>query len=355
MCGWAIQTKLVTDELRRRGHVCDVLKINEGREVKDPSYVDVQNGRDYLFKVLRYAFLGYRLNVHVNGMSKKGYVLALIAVLAGRLVFRPALVTFHGGLAQDYFPRPDSPRLRFAFWLLFALAGGVACDSSDIKQAIVAYGIRPEKVSSIATFSSQYLSFTPAELTAEINDFLAQRDPVFFCYVSFRAEYRLDVLREGMAKFRRLYPRAGFVWLGFPEKEMPAARKFVEDWPADERASLLLLGNLTHDQFLTLMSRSFASLRTPGCDGVAASVLESLTLGVPVVASENGRRPAGVITYDEMNADDMVAKLRYLAENYEQVKAKTRLADAEDNVGLMANWLAGESVAAGQQEAVRVG
>src|SRR5437870_8653832 len=84
MCGWAIQTKLVTDELRRRGHICDVLKINEGRQVKDSSYVDVQGGWDYLVKVLRFAFRGYRLNVHVNGMSKKGYVLALIAALAGR-------------------------------------------------------------------------------------------------------------------------------------------------------------------------------------------------------------------------------------------------------------------------------
>src|SRR6478752_4529888 len=210
MCGWAIQTKLVTDELRRRGHVCDVLKINEGRQEKDPSYVDVQGGRDYLLKVLRFAFRGYRLNVHVNGMSKKGYVLALIAVLAGRLVFHPALVTFHGGLSQDYFPRPDSSRLRFAFWLLFALAGGVACDSAEIRKAIVDYGIRPEKVSAIATFSSQYLSFVPAKLAAEIETFLAQRDPVFFCYVSFRAEYRLEVLREGMMKFRKLYPKAGF-------------------------------------------------------------------------------------------------------------------------------------------------
>ena len=43
MCGWAIQTSLVTGELRKRGYVCDVLKINEGRQIKDPSYVDVQN------------------------------------------------------------------------------------------------------------------------------------------------------------------------------------------------------------------------------------------------------------------------------------------------------------------------
>src|SRR5260221_6151583 len=108
MCGGAIQTKLVTDELRRRGHVCDVLKINEGRQVKDPSYVDVQGGLDYLFKVVRFAFRGYRLNVHVNGMSKKGYVLALIAVLSGRLVFLASLVACHCGPLQLYFLRPAS-------------------------------------------------------------------------------------------------------------------------------------------------------------------------------------------------------------------------------------------------------
>lgn len=355
MCGWAIQTKLVTDELRRRGHICDVLKINEGRQVKDPSYVDVQNGRDYLLKVLRFAFRGYRLNVHVNGMSKKGYILALIAALAGRLVLRPALVTFHGGLSQDYFPRPDSRRLRFAFRLLFKLAGGIACDSPEIGQAIVEYGIRPDKVSAIATFSSQYVSFQPAQLPAEIEQFLAARDPVFFCYVSFRTEYRLEVLRDGMKKFCRQFPKAGFVWLGFPEKEMPAASNFVQDWPEDERQSLLLLGNLTHDEFLTLMSRCFACLRTPACDGVAASVLESLSLGIPVVASENGRRPAGVITYEEMSSDDMVAKLRYLAENYQQVKARTHLADADDNVDLMVKWLVGESDTPARREVVRVG
>jgi len=52
MCGWAIQTYLVTVELRRRGQVCDVLKINENRMVKSPDYVDVQDGWDYLKKIV---------------------------------------------------------------------------------------------------------------------------------------------------------------------------------------------------------------------------------------------------------------------------------------------------------------
>src|ERR1700752_98980 len=119
MSGWAIQTKLVTDELRRRGYVCGVLKINENRTIKDPAYIDVQGGWDYVQKVLRHAFGGYRLNVHLNGMSKKGYLLALIAALAGRLVLRPAMVTFHGGLSQEYFPRHDTWSLHHAFRTLF--------------------------------------------------------------------------------------------------------------------------------------------------------------------------------------------------------------------------------------------
>lgn len=355
MCGWAIQTKLVTEELRRRGHVCDVLKINENREVKDPAYIDVQGGWDYFVKVLSHALRGYRLNIHVNGMSKKGYLLALAAVLAGRLAFHPTLLTFHGGLNQDFFPRTDSPKLRFTFRWLFKLAGGIACDSADIRAAIVDYGIPPDKVTAIATFSTQYLNFDSARLAPEIESFLASHHPVFFSYVSFRAEYRLEVLREGMARYRKLYPKAGFIWLGFPGKEMPMAEEFVKDWPADERQSLLLLGNLTHDHFLTLMTSCFACLRTPACDGVAASVLEALALGVPVVASENGRRPAGVITYDDVSAEDMCAKLQYLTQHYAEIKARTRPDSADDNVSFMADWLAGETHAGVKSEVVHAG
>jgi len=342
MCGWAIQTKLVTEELRRRGHTCEVLKINENRQVKDPAYVDVQSGLDYLRKVARYGMAGYRLNAHVNAMSKKGYLLAMIAVLVGRILGRPALLTFHGGLSQDYFPRRDSWKLYQAFRLLFGLAGAVACDSAEIKQAIERYGIPSSKVIAIATFSPQYLHFQTAVLPVEAEEFLSRRRPVFFSYVSFRPEYRLDTLREGMSLFRKNHPLAGFVWLGFPGNELPSARKFVAAWPPEERDSLLLLGNLNHDQFLTLMTRCFGVLRTPACDGVAASVLEALALGVPVVASENGRRPADVITYEDASSEDMCSKLLYLVENHATVKTGLAGIPSIDNVGQMADWLSGE-------------
>lgn len=342
MCGWAIQTKLVTEELRRRGHSCEVLKINENRQVKDPAYEDVQNGFDYVWKVLRYGMSGYRLNVHLNGMSKKGYLLAMVAVLVGRLFARPAFVTFHGGLSQYYFPRHDSWKLHHAFKLLFRLAGGVACDSPEIKHAIEGYQIPAAKVQAIATFSPQYLEFEAAALSPEVEEFLSRRRPVIFAYVSFRPEYRLETVRECMSLFRKDHELAGFIWLGFPEKELPLAREFVALWPKEKRESLLLLGNLDHAQFLTLLSRCFGVLRTPACDGVAASVLEALALGVPVVASENGRRPDGVLRFEDGNAEDMCSKLLYLVDHYEAVKAGLALNTSSDNVGQMADWLAGE-------------
>jgi glycosyltransferase involved in cell wall biosynthesis len=341
LCGWAIHLKLVVDEMRRRGYTCEVLKINENREVKSPDYVDVQGGLDYFLKLWRYSFRGYRLSMHVNGQSKVGYLLALSAMMVGRLTFRTAYLTFHGGLSQMYFPKRDSLKLRTAFWLLFALAGKITCNSEDIKQEIAKYGISPDKISAISAFSSQYLNFEAQSFSQPVEDFFHAHEPVICAYVSFRPEYELATMREAMAALRKSYPKAGFVWLGFPGKEMPKAEEFVGTWSAAERESLLLLGNMDHDQFLSLMTRSAIFWRTPTCDGVSASVLESLTLGIPVVASENGRRPTGVVTYRETDAADMSSKLAYVLENWNEVKAALKTSDSEDKVGEKVDWLVG--------------
>jgi glycosyltransferase involved in cell wall biosynthesis len=343
LCGWAIQTKMLVEEIRRRGHVCEVLKINEGRKVKSYEYVDVQNGFDYVFKLIRFAWRGYRFQVHVNGWSKPGYVLALLAAIVGRIAGRPAALAWRGGLQQKYFPRTRDWFARRAFRFLFRSAGRISCNSMAVKQAIESYGIPPERVAAIAGFSVQHLKFRPALLTGESETFLEKRCPVFFCYVSFRPEYRLPKLREAMARFREHYAQAGFIWLGFPGKEMAPAREYVNSWPERERESLLLLGNLPHDEFLTLLSRSAGYIRTPACDGVAASVLESLALRTPVVASENHYRPEGVITYHDGDSEDLSRKLVDLMSRYQEMLERTGLEGAENNVALAADWLLGET------------
>jgi peptidoglycan/xylan/chitin deacetylase (PgdA/CDA1 family)/glycosyltransferase involved in cell wall biosynthesis len=339
-CGWAMQTKVLTEELRRRGAVCEVLNINpENRRVKSREYVDVQNGRDYFWKLVKFSLRGYRFQTHVNAESPKGYLLALSAHLMGRAVGRPAVMTFHGGLPQTYFPRTDSRFLRFAFRLLFATAGSITCDNEEMKRAIQSYGTNGRPIAPFACFSPQYLKFQKRPLPAEIERFLDGHSPVFFCYVSFRPEYALEELRQGIELFARREPHAGFIWVGFPAKELPHAEAYLEDLPGGRPGNILLLGNLDHDAFLSLLARCFAYVRPPACDGISASVLESLALGVPVIAAENGRRPAGVVTYRFADPKDLCAKLGYVVENYDFVKRATRLEKAEDAVERAAQWL----------------
>src|ERR1700687_3998469 len=240
MCGWAIQTTLLEEELKRRNHTCRVLKINEGRQTKSPDYVDVQNGFDYLAKLLRFLFQGYHFHMHVNGGSPKGYMRALLAVVIGRVSGKPAVLAFHGGLPQPYFPRQDSWSLRIACQLLFHLAGRLTCDSAEIRAAIEDYGVSCGKLAALPCFSEELPNFAVVKLPDEIERFLSSHHPVFSCYVSFRPEYRLPVLREAMDKFRKIHPKTGFVWVGFPEKEVPAARTYVSEWSEEERDHLQL-------------------------------------------------------------------------------------------------------------------
>lgn len=339
MCGWAIQTQLAVQELRRRGHACEVLKINDNRHIPDAAYIDVQSPWDYAWKVILHCRRGFAVNAHVNGMSAKGYVAALGALAAARIMNRPALLTFHGGLSQNYFPRRNPWWIFQAYRVLFQLASAIACDSEEIRRAILTYGIRGDKVTAIEAFSEQYTAFTPVTLDPDVETFLATHKQVFLCYVSFRPEYRLEVLQRCMREYRRKYPDAGFIWVGFPSKEFASATECVASWPASQRTAVLLLPNLQHDEFLTLMTRCLACVRTPACDGVAASVLEALALGVPVIASENGRRPGSVTTYADGDVNDMCAKLVYVTEHYEEIRTAIPPPSSDDNVGRMADWL----------------
>jgi hypothetical protein len=73
-----------------------------------------------------------------------------------------------------------------------------------------------------------------------------------------------------------------------------------------------------------------------------------------VVASENGRRPQGVLTYSDSSAADMVQKLQFVREHYEDVKAALAFDMSDDNVGRMADWLAGNALAEASESTVAV-
>jgi peptidoglycan/xylan/chitin deacetylase (PgdA/CDA1 family)/glycosyltransferase involved in cell wall biosynthesis len=339
-CGWAINTQLVVHEIRERGASCKVLNINpESRKLRSTEYIDVQGGFDYLCKIFKFALMRYRFHTHVNAESPKGYLLTLTAHMIGRAAGKPPVMTFHGGLPQTYFPRRDSRFLLWAYRLLFKSAGSIQCNSPEIREAIRSYGTNGLPIAAIQGFSPQYLNFQEQPLPVEVETFVREHDPVMFCYVCFRPEYALPELLESMAAFTASHPRAGFIWLGFPAKELKLAKEWLAQTSGRTPQNLLLLGNLDHESFLSLLTRSSVYVRPPECDGVSASVLESLALGIPVVAAANGRRPPGVVTYRFADPADLCAKLEYVTANYETVKQDTRPAPTADHIGHTADFV----------------
>jgi LPS sulfotransferase NodH len=134
----------VAQELRRRGHFCDVVQIRPGNVGEHSK--ELQGVLDYVGVLFSYSLRGYSMNVHVDGASKKRCWLALAAAVTGRATSRPALVTFHGDISQDNFPRYDKGFAHKTFYSLFRAAGKLACDSETVRDAIAKYGIEAEKV-----------------------------------------------------------------------------------------------------------------------------------------------------------------------------------------------------------------
>ncbi len=311
------------------------MNLNENRRAPSPEYIDVQNGFDYLLKVSRAVWEGCSVHTRVNAESKKGYLLALAALLLARLGRRPALLTYGGGHQQTYFPAPPGTLRYRAFSLLFHLPARIYCNSEVVKRVLLTTGIPPERVVPIPHFSFHYVEFIPMALPEEVQDFFRRHQGVFFIYVCFRKEFALNFLAEAIRRFRISFPKIGFLLVGCWERELKPMRDFLRAEKLEE--AVCLLGSVPHDTFLTLLSRSLAYIRTPVTDGICSSVLESLTLKVPVLAADNGTRPPGTELWQEGNLESLLALMTKAVQNRVELVARIPEVVVEDNAKKLAD------------------
>ncbi len=320
LCGWAMRTQLVQRELFRQGADCGVLDVGPNRRTRKQGCTPVGNGFDYAVKLLIHRARGYTFAVHVNGDSWKGYLIALAAVLLGRFTHKPSFLIFHAGPKQAYFPRSEGFWFH-AFRLLFRSSASIICNFEPVKNVIQQYGISAEKIHPIPAFSDQYQEETPVPLVTSMEPFLNAHEPCLFSYTLFRPEFTMDCLFEAFAQVHQKFPRAGLLIVG-PREVPPEARAQLRRLGID--SSVQIAGNLRHAEFLTAIKRCDVFVRTHLRDGACASILEALSLGVPVVAAEDGTRPPSVMTYTPADAGDLTRVLVHVLNNLETVRAQVR-------------------------------
>jgi glycosyltransferase involved in cell wall biosynthesis len=297
--GWGVRVEFLKKHLEAAGHECVVLNTGRSRKIPSREYETVLGGMDYVRKVWKYARAGFTAHLHVNGASPKGLVLTIVAQFLNLLCGRRCYLTFHAGVKQIYFPRSQAPLWWPVFWLVFTLPRTIICNNEAVKAKIQEYGIAADKIRPIPAFSAQYLEGEAKPLGPHVEEFYGRFESVVLTYVRIRVGFYLDVLINGVARLAERRRDTGIVICGVAGDIDPTLWAEFERLVARHGLSdrICIVDDLEHDAFLAALKRSALYLRTPTSDGVASSVLEALSLGIPVVAAENGSRPAGTVTY----------------------------------------------------------
>jgi glycosyltransferase involved in cell wall biosynthesis len=180
----------------------------------------------------------------------------------------------------------------------------VICVTPEIRSALLSMGLDARRMEVLPAF----LSLESPEVAPEsgLLAWIGRHHPLSSTVLFFRPEYGFELLVAALARLRCLYPSFGCLVMGSGEQRAEA-EKLVRE--ADLKENILLLGDVSHDACLTLMSVCDVFLRPTIADGDSISVREALSLGVPVVASRVGARPAGAILFCPGDVEEMLAAL----------------------------------------------
>jgi glycosyltransferase involved in cell wall biosynthesis len=153
--------------------------------------------------------------------------------------------------------------------------------------------------------------------------------------VCYRKEYMLEFLADVMRQFLAQDPSIGFLLVGTSDKELVLLQEFIRRQGLEE--AVCITGSVTHDAFLTMLTRSLACIRSPMTDGVSSSVLESLALGVPVLGVDNGTRPAGVELWRKDDPQSLLKLMTEVVANRAAMVARMPRLSADDNTRKLAD------------------
>ncbi len=297
-----VQTHLVTlrDYLRQAGLRVSVLNITRHRqEEQDGQYYP----RSAAGLLARLATLRPDvLHVHLGGnLTRRGLGLCLACAHWPGAV---SLLTFHsGGYPSSPAGQAASPR-SFAGLSLRGLDHLIAVNG-EIEHLYHRFGVARDRTSVIEPHGDVTVSDT-TPLPGALAAFAEAHGPLLVTVGSFEPEYCFPLVIESLPRIRERCPTAGLIVVGGPgsaEGEVRAAHA-----ASPVREHILLAGDVPHAATLRLIGRASALLRITAYDGDSVSVREALQLGTPVLATDNGMRPAGVHLLTDRTAEALARR-----------------------------------------------
>jgi len=280
-----------------------VLNIGERRAIPSENYLAVNGPVGFIRTALRFARRGYLIHLETNGHNQKSWLSALVCVLAGLLNGQKTIIAFGSGMLPGYLKQCNLAHQLIARATV-KWAGCLICRSDEMVDSLKIFGGAPDKIIIVPGFVG-LLGQAPQPVPQEITQFCRRHDPVLGAAVTLSPEYGIPLALQALATIRQDYSKAGLILLGVGPEVAAALPDLIP-----VREHVLLAGAVPPNVARTVMSMLNVFLRPTYFDGDSVSVREALALGIPVVASATGMRPASVVTFQVGDCVDLCKKLR---------------------------------------------
>ncbi len=147
-------------------------------------------------------------------------------------------------------------------------------------------------------------------IPAAVADFVQRHSPLLLGVGLLEPEYQFDHQMKALGTIRQTHPNAGLLIIGSGTLAGSLAQHAAA---LPEAHAILVAGDVAHEATLALIRRADAMLRTTTYDGDSLSVREALTLGTPVIATDTGMRPTGVVLLADTSRDAIARAVRDVA------------------------------------------
>jgi glycosyltransferase involved in cell wall biosynthesis len=249
---------------------------------------DVYRPRGTLGLVRMLFKLRYQI-VHLHIGGNLTLRLLGLALLCTCLRNKRVVLSFHsGGYPLSPAGQRASPRTLRGF--ILRRLDRVIGVNARLVEMFKRFGVAADRVRLIYPYA---LSRPKAEtvIPEAVQRFLDAHSPVLISVGLLEREYDLRQQIDALGLIADKFPGAGLILIGSGSLE-GELRKRTASKPYAAR--ILLCGDLNHEVTLRVMDECDLLMRTTLYDGDSISVREGLHLGLPVVATDNGMRPAGV-------------------------------------------------------------
>jgi glycosyltransferase involved in cell wall biosynthesis len=192
------------------------------------------------------------------------------------------------------------------------------CVNEDLAASICNLGVPESRVVVLPAYLPA--SIDAVTIPEDLHHWLSLHQPLLSTALSFKPEYGFEVLVNALDRLAEVYPAMGCLVMGDGEGRMDA-ELLVQDRGLREKVKLV--GDVEHETCVALMARSDVFVRPTFQDGDSISVREAGSAGVPVVASNVGRRPRGRLLFATGVGEYLARKIRYALETVPMTAGQT--------------------------------